>query len=478
MSTLDRQRRVARRIAQPGNPYSIRGRSDQARTNRHIAGATALGIVGAAGLLALKKGKPGFISLFRNTAGVSGRRYSKPVGNELFWVRQQTPIWTTRNGRRIRLGELWGRKAPITEENPTGYEIHRVPIQTRARRYASMKLNRAYVRRAKRATFWKVLGYDETWKAADDLANLAKDKVKPIFIRTNQWVDNFMAGKAPKPENVRFPPIWAARRYATGTARRIEKTANRYNRKFQHQRNRIARAVKAGNLPTWPTLATGVAVAGASGATMAHLVRQDRKYGAYREPILSAGLTPDQSRLVVDNGKFLHDRLVHSVAKKFAQTGMPYDDIVQAGRLGLVNAAKKYDPQRGAKFSTYAVPWIRSAIQRERGRDFPIRLPERQIGRAAAPNIAPLEALANVGDESYVLSPGLNQRDAQRQLRQMMGRLQVLTPQQQRVMRERYFTGQQQQSVQAIARKLGMTPGRVSQLESAARKRLQRMSVS
>lgn len=62
---------------------------------------------------------------------------------------------------------------------------------------------------------------------------------------------------------------------------------------------------------------------------------------------------------------FLHNqRLVHSLAKKYPQTGMSYEDVVQHGMTGLVRAVELFDPDQGNKFSTYATWWIRQAITR------------------------------------------------------------------------------------------------------------------
>jgi len=58
-----------------------------------------------------------------------------------------------------------------------------------------------------------------------------------------------------------------------------------------------------------------------------------------------------------------HLRLVFKMAKGFQGYGLPLSDLVAEGNVGLMTAARKFDPDKGFRFATYAAWWVRAAIQ-------------------------------------------------------------------------------------------------------------------
>jgi RNA polymerase primary sigma factor len=91
--------------------------------------------------------------------------------------------------------------------------------------------------------------------------------------------------------------------------------------------------------------------------------------------------------------------LVRAVARRYRGLGVPFEDLVQEGNIGLMRAVEKFDRSRGLKFSTYAVWWIRSALVESVGDARTIRVPARAGQQLAA--------IARAEDELRGVGPGV-----------------------------------------------------------------------
>jgi RNA polymerase sigma-32 factor len=84
---------------------------------------------------------------------------------------------------------------------------------------------------------------------------------------------------------------------------------------------------------------------------------------AEEEQLLARAWRDDGDRAALDRLVGSHLRLVLKTARGFRGYGLPLADLVAEGNVGLMQAAEKFDPDKGFRFSTYAQWWIRAAIQ-------------------------------------------------------------------------------------------------------------------
>jgi len=88
-------------------------------------------------------------------------------------------------------------------------------------------------------------------------------------------------------------------------------------------------------------------------------------------PLLSADEEKYFSRLALSGDESARQRMIESnlrlvvkISRHYINRGLPLLDLIEEGNLGLIHAVKKFDPERGFRFSTYATWWIRQTIER------------------------------------------------------------------------------------------------------------------
>ena len=213
--------------------------------------------------------------------------------------------------------------------------------------------------------------------------------------------------------------------------------------------------------------------------------------------------------------------LVHAVAARYQQRGLPLDDLVQEGTVGLLRAIDLFDPARGYKFSTYAVWWIKQAIRHALATQVPLAhvpenvqqerahlarqahalhatlghppsradlaaalgLPRARVDALTAPLPAPVPLDQTVGDaetttlgdllpDSAALRPD-DVAEAQELAAAVRAALATLLPRERAILAARHgLDGEPPRTLQEIGHRLGLTRQAVQQAEVRALARL------
>jgi len=175
-----------------------------------------------------------------------------------------------------------------------------------------------------------------------------------------------------------------------------------------------------------------------------------------------------------------HQGLLHAVARRFRGVSSSYEDLIGAGQIGLLHAAKGYRPQRGTRFSTYAVPHIRARMQRALAQEKTVKVGEKGLraarrnprtGSKILPFAVPLDEAKGMSSEG-----GIARAHARASLARIRRRADTLAPKLRRVFLTRYFSNGHARpepwTTRKVAATLKLSLASVNKYEKLARQQL------
>jgi RNA polymerase primary sigma factor len=210
--------------------------------------------------------------------------------------------------------------------------------------------------------------------------------------------------------------------------------------------------------------------------------------------------SPDELARLVDEGR----DLVPAVARRYVGLGLPFDDLMGAGQLGVVRAAHRFDPERGVKFVSYAAWWVRKEISSALEQSHLVPVPRHTMKRRrrildaegpaardrlglspvqirhalqawAGPTV-PLEPVADYLVDRREPGPETRFLENER-TRRLRAALDALSPKERFVLDRRFGlngSGGSPTSLDALGCALGISGERVRQIEASALNRIRR----
>lgn len=175
-------------------------------------------------------------------------------------------------------------------------------------------------------------------------------------------------------------------------------------------------------------------------------------------------------------------RFVIKIANKYKGFGLDIDDLINEGNLGLLRAAEKFDPNNGTKFTTYAVWWIREAIQKAiRETSTGVKFPAKKFTEMKSDEwkIASLDkTIENSEDDSAsLLSFQKDNKEKSpekafvqmQMIKEISEAVNQLKEKEQQIIKLRYgLTGKNPMSLSEIGNEMGFSKERIRQIENKA----------